>query len=92
MLTNESLSVLRNKGIEETEIEKIASYDVNTGKAVYKDGRERTVTEVMERCMGYFSPIERWNIGKRQEHKERKHFNQKIAIAKCDNDLKKVAE
>lgn len=91
MLDNESLSVLRNKGIEETEIEKIASYDVNTGKAVYKDGRERTVTEVMERCMGYFSPVERWNIGKRQEHKERQYFNQKEAIDKCENNLKKVA-
>jgi len=32
-------------------------------------------TEVWSRITGYFSPVKRWNDGKRQEFNERKHFS-----------------
>lgn len=37
-----------------------------------KCGRE---CEVWQRITGYFSPVHRWNKGKKQEFKERVHFN-----------------
>lgn len=43
---------------------------------------ERQPCEVWERCMGYFRPVENWNIGKRQEHADRVYFSQKKATEK----------
>ena len=68
-------ALLRNKGIAESDIENITDYDEQTGEVIFKNGDKRTVTEVIERCMGYFRPIDQWNIGKREEHKERKYFS-----------------
>ncbi|MGQ9815171.1 MAG: anaerobic ribonucleoside-triphosphate reductase [Candidatus Roseilinea sp.] len=35
---------------------------------------ERTQCEVWSRVMGYHRPVSYWNIGKQQEHRDRKHF------------------
>jgi len=37
---------------------------------------ERTRCEVYSRVMGYHRPVDQWNIGKQQEHKERQHFEE----------------
>tara|TARA_R110002012_G_scaffold108855_2_gene252064 strand:- start:75658 stop:75819 length:162 start_codon:yes stop_codon:yes gene_type:complete len=36
----------------------------------------RTKCLVYTRVMGYHRPVESFNIGKKGEHKERKHFNE----------------
>ena len=38
----------------------------------YQDMRKRCT--VYTRCMGYFRPVETFNVGKKGEHAERKHF------------------
>ena len=36
---------------------------------------ERTECEIYSRVVGYMRPIKQWNLGKRQEFKDRKTFN-----------------
>lgn len=43
---------------------------------------ERQSCEVWERCMGYFRPIDNWNIGKRQEHADRVYFSEKKLLTR----------
>lgn len=43
-------------------------------------------TEVYSRVCGYYRPVARWNIGKKEEFKERKKF-----IVKGKKDAEKVA-
>jgi anaerobic ribonucleoside-triphosphate reductase len=38
---------------------------------------ERQVCEVWSRVMGYHRPVQSWNIGKKQEHADRKMFKEK---------------
>lgn len=38
---------------------------------------ERQKCEVWTRVMGYFRPVENWNIGKKQEHADRVCFSEK---------------
>ena len=47
---------------------------MNEEEIVLKD-EERQPCEVWERCMGYFRPVSDWNIGKQQEHADRKYFS-----------------
>jgi len=42
-------------------------------KVILKD-EERTRCEVWSRVMGYHRPVETWNIGKQQEHRDRQYF------------------
>lgn len=35
---------------------------------------KRTKCEIWSRVMGYHRPLDQWNAGKKQEHKDRKHF------------------
>ena len=35
---------------------------------------QRQICEVYSRVVGYIRPIQQWNIGKKQEHKDRKFF------------------
>jgi anaerobic ribonucleoside-triphosphate reductase len=37
---------------------------------------ERTRCEVWSRVMGYHRPVQNWNAGKQQEHKDRKQFKE----------------
>ena len=39
------------------------------------DVSERTQCEIWSRVMGYFRPTSTWNIGKKQEFKDRKNYN-----------------
>ena len=44
---------------------------------------ERTKPIVYSRVMGYTVPVERFNIGKQGEHKERKFFSESASCIKC---------
>lgn len=37
--------------------------------------RCKAKTEVYSRIVGYFRPVQQWNIGKKQEYFSRKNFN-----------------
>jgi len=39
------------------------------------DEDKRTRCEIYSRVVGYMRPIKQWNLGKRQEFKDRKMFN-----------------
>ncbi len=49
----------------------------------FKD--KRTKCTVYTRVMGYHRPVESFNIGKKGEHKERKHFkeNPTVILQNC---------
>lgn len=40
------------------------------------DDSERTKCEVWSRVMGYFRPVDSWNIGKKQEWADREMYSQ----------------
>ncbi len=42
--------------------------------------KKRTKCEIWTRVMGYHRPVSSFNIGKKSEYKERKHFSE-IAMA-----------
>ena len=44
------------------------------------DDAERTRCEIWTRCMGYFRPVDNFNIGKKQEFADRKYFSQSLAM------------
>jgi len=39
-------------------------------------------TEVYSRIVGYFRPVQNWNIGKQQEFADRKMFDVEMALNK----------
>ena len=51
-----------------------------TEKTELKD-EERQPCEVWTRVMGYFRPVNDFNVGKKQEFKDRKYFSQKKAMS-----------
>ncbi len=48
---------------------------VFNGRAVVVDDEERQECEIWTRVMGYYRPIESFNVGKRQEFEDRVYFN-----------------
>jgi len=44
------------------------------GKTISVSDQERQECEIWTRVMGYYRPVENCNIGKKQEHKDRKRF------------------
>ena len=48
------------------------------------DDAERTRCEVWTRCMGYFRPVDNFNIGKKQEFADRKYFSQSLAMDRIE--------
>ena len=40
--------------------------------------KERVKCEVYSRVVGYLSPVNRWNEGKKAEFKDRQEFNQML--------------
>lgn len=44
---------------------------------------ERTRVECWTRVMGYHRPVSAFNIGKKSEHKERKHFTESATLKKA---------
>ncbi len=49
---------------------------VKTATKLERSNELRTKCLVYTRVMGYHRPVESFNIGKKGEHKERKHFNE----------------
>lgn len=43
-------------------------------------------TEVYSRVVGYYRPVQQWNIGKSQEFEERKTYSEKKAIIKVEKE------
>ena len=41
---------------------------------------ERTKCEVYSRIVGYLRPVQQWNLGKKEEFKERKVFNEESSL------------
>lgn len=48
------------------------------------DDSERQPCEVWTRVMGYFRPVEAFNIGKKSEYAERVCFKEKVAMDHVD--------
>jgi len=46
------------------------------GKKIEIDDKERQECEIWSRVVGYFRPVDAWNIGKQQEFKDRKYFDE----------------
>ncbi|MDR2781816.1 MAG: anaerobic ribonucleoside-triphosphate reductase [Holosporaceae bacterium] len=46
---------------------------------------ERTRCEVWTRVMGYHRPVDDFNIGKKGEHAERVHFEEKVTCKCCSS-------
>lgn len=40
---------------------------------------QRQRCEVWTRVMGYHRPVSQFNVGKRSEHRERRHFSERAA-------------
>jgi len=51
----------------------VRDYHANSSKLY---GEDRTVCEVWSRVMGYMRPVDYWNVGKKQEHKDRVFFKE----------------
>ncbi|MDR0580707.1 MAG: anaerobic ribonucleoside-triphosphate reductase [Holosporaceae bacterium] len=49
---------------------------------------ERSKCECWTRVMGYYRPIDDFNIGKRGEHAERVYFEEKLMCKDCNSDTK----
>jgi anaerobic ribonucleoside-triphosphate reductase len=47
---------------------------MNREKILEKMAHKRTRCTVYTRVMGYHRPVESFNIGKKGEHRQRKHF------------------
>jgi len=46
-----------------------------------KKTKKRQPCEVYSRVVGYLSPVQRWNAGKKQEFKNRKVYNKQLQQA-----------
>lgn len=72
MLSEFELAVLKNNKINAEDVESVDSSLVVT----LKDGSKHQIVESFSRVMGYLRPMSEYNIGKRQEHEDRKLFQQ----------------
>jgi anaerobic ribonucleoside-triphosphate reductase len=50
-------------------------------KEIKLDDAERQECEIWTRVMGYFRPVEAFNVGKKSEYAERVCFSEKKAVA-----------
>lgn len=72
MLTEFAQAVLKNNRINEDDVESVDSNLIVT----FKDGSQQQICEVWSRVMGYYRPMSEYNVGKRQEHADRKLFKE----------------
>ena len=56
-------------------------------KEIVLSDEERQQCEIWSRCMGYHRPVSEWNIGKKQEFKDRVDFkiNEEMTHGNPDN-------
>lgn len=45
---------------------------------------ERQRCEVWSRAMGYFRPVSDYNVGKRQEFRDRRYFSERKALGRAE--------
>lgn len=86
MITEKDKILLKEKMLSDEEIDGIESYDETSGKVILKDGKIRRLTSIFTRCMGYFRPVENYNIGKKQEFKDRKWFKEEKIKGRLKDD------
>ena len=55
------------------------------------EDKERTLCEIWCRCMGYFRPVSHYNIGKKQEFKDRKWFKESSANNRQKGKQEKIS-
>lgn len=72
MLSEFELAVLKNNKINAEDVESVDSSLVVT----LKDGSKHQIVESFSRVMGYLRPMSEYNVGKRQEHADRKLFKE----------------
>jgi len=61
-----------------------------TDKEILEECKDqRQACEVYDRVMGYLKPVSQWNIGKRQEFRDRKRFLN--AFCDCTRESEQVA-
>jgi anaerobic ribonucleoside-triphosphate reductase len=53
--------------------------DEQAGRADDIDPAQRQRCEIYTRVMGYHRPVTEFNVGKQQEHRDRKHFTESKA-------------
>lgn len=70
-MSQEEIPRLLSYGIP---IDNVTDFNEATGRVTFLDGTWRTVCQVWCRCMGYHRPVSDFNIGKKQEFKERVPF------------------
>ena len=49
---------------------------MNDKEYLEQNKEKRTLTEIFTRVMGYLRPVSQYNIGKKQEFKDRKWFKE----------------
>lgn len=77
MLSEFAKAVLKNNRIPEDDVDQVDSNLVVT----FRDGSQQQICEVWSRVMGYYRPQSEYNVGKRQEHADRKLFKEP---SECD--------
>jgi len=48
------------------------------------DAKKVVPCEVFSRVVGYYRPIHNWNLGKREEFKDRLAFSEKASMKSCE--------
>lgn len=77
MLSEFAKAVLKTHNINEEDVDEVSDNLVVT----FKDGTKHQIVECWSRVMGYYRPMSEYNVGKRQEHADRKLF---MEPSSCD--------
>lgn len=72
MLSEFEKAVLKNNRINEDDVDNVSEAFIVT----MKDGTKHQLVECWSRVMGYYRPQSEYNVGKRQEHEDRKLFKE----------------
>lgn len=58
----------------------VVDCDPDKRTITFKDGHVRQICEIYSRVMGYHRPLEFWNAGKQQEHRDRRLFSEHAMV------------
>jgi hypothetical protein len=56
-----------------------------------KKKKERTPCEIFSRVVGFLTPLSQWNVGKREEFRQRKTYDKVLREAKASESEKEEA-
>lgn len=45
------------------------------GNYILKEGKKIYKCEIYSRVVGFLTPVSQWNVGKKEEFKDRKHYD-----------------